>query len=355
MSTLAVPKNIDEARVLFASFLEKASAGKRHVLFHDFDADGVSAGVVLERALERAGRNAIRLVTARDRSAWNEENRRTIGDLAPDLLFVLDLGTGREPLTSGPVCYIDHHRPEGASDTDTIISAYLWDPIPNTSLLAYWLGESIADVSDLDWIAAIGAISDLGDRAPFDLVAEAKKKYGTKWLKEATTLVNAARRSSRHDASLAASALLNHSGPRELVESDQPEVTQMREARTLVAAEFATAKKAAPKFAGEVALVRVSSSCQVHPLIAQIWRSRLPKYYVLVANEGYMGGRINFSARSSGERSVLDFLQSLDIDLEDTYGRGHDHASGGSLSIEDWNRLLRHLGFEETVFAAPRN
>jgi hypothetical protein len=32
--------------------------------------------------------------------------------------------------------------------------------------------------------------------------------------------------------------------------------------------------------AGALAVVRIHTACQVHPLIAQIWRTRLPKYIV---------------------------------------------------------------------------
>ena len=43
----------------------------------------------------------------------------------------------------------------------------------------------------------------------------------------------------------------------------------MREARREVKAAMAEAKKQAPLFAGEVVLIRIHSSCQIHPLIAQ--------------------------------------------------------------------------------------
>jgi single-stranded-DNA-specific exonuclease len=111
-------------------------------------------------------------------------------------------------------------------------------------------------------------------------------------------------------------------------------------------------KKAAPVFAGEAALIRVSSACQIHPLIAQIWRSRLPKYYVLVANDAYLPGRVNFAARSVGDKRVLQFLRSFELETgEGSYARGHDHASGGSVPLEAWNQLLKKIGFNEEVLA----
>jgi len=86
----------------------------------------------------------------------------------------------------------------------------------------------------------------------------------------------------------------------------------MREARREVNAAMAEAKKHAPLFAGQVALIRIHSSCQIHPLIAQIWRSRLPKYVVMVANDGYRPGHVHFSVRGQ-QINVLDFLSSVHI------------------------------------------
>ncbi|MEJ7713840.1 MAG: DHH family phosphoesterase [Pyrinomonadaceae bacterium] len=209
-------------------------------------------------------------------------------------------------------------------------------------------------IEELEWIAAIGTISDLGERAPFEIIERAKKRYKAKWLKEATTLVNAARRASRYDPEQAARALMAHAGPRELVESQSTDVESLRKAREEVKAAMDEAKKAAPVFSNSVALIRINTPCQIHPLIAQIWRTRLPKYIVIAANAGYLPGRVNFSARSSAEINVLDFLKSIELSAgEGSYGHGHDQASGGSLPIERWNELLAKLGFSESVYARP--
>ena len=340
---------LESARDAFRTFLARIERSKRVVVLHDCDADGVTAGVVLQLALERAGFEKVALVVPdRDRNAWTQANRERVQAVAPAHLFVLDLGSQSEPVIAGvTTCFIDHHRPEGVPPGDTLISAYTWEPIPNTSLLVWELCKEIAQVSDYDWIAAIGTISDLGDKAPFEMLAYAKSKYTAKYLKEASALINAARRASHYAPEVAAKALLTHSDPRSLVNSTTAEVEQLRTARAEVNAALAEAKKAAPVFAGNVALVRVNSPCQIHPLIAQSWRTRLPKYIVIVANEGYIPGRVNFSVRTASGVNVLDFLRSFDLsEGEGSYGHGHDSASGGSLPPERWNELLVKLGFE---------
>lgn len=333
---------------LFREFLDRLDRAARTVVFHDADADGVTAGVVLQRALERTGFTDVdRLPPTRERDAWAPSNRALLAARAPRALFVLDLGSRAEPLVDGvPTCLIDHHRPDGTPPGATLISAYEWDPIPNTSLIVYDLAGSVVDVTDLDWIAAVGALSDLGEKAPFPLLREVKARYAMSDLKEVTTLVNAARRASTYDPEAAARALLAHDSPRALVTSESDDVRALRAAREEVRQAMYYAKKAAPKFSGNVALVQVHSACQVHPIIAQIWRTRLPKYIVIVANDGYLPDRVNFSMRTASDVNLLDFLRAIDLgEGEGSYARGHDQATGGSLPRNRWESLLAKLGF----------
>lgn len=321
---------------------------------HDTDADGLAAGALWQRAMERMGyTNCVRVLPGRERNAWNAENRAKIAAQSPEFLFVLDLGSQATAVIEGiSTCFIDHHRPEGVPPGDTLISAYSWDPIPCTSLMVYQVAGALVGLSDLDWIAAIGALSDLGDNAPFPLIAEAKKKYTAKYLREATSLVNSARRCSRYIPEVAAEALLSFANPREMAEADTPGMQELRAAREEVKAALEEAKKAAPAFAGRVALVRIHSACVVHPLIAQIWRSRLPKFVVIVANDGYRPGQVHFSARSAAGINVIDFLKGIAVPAGGgDFGHGHDQASGGILPTARWNALLAALGFPESVFA----
>lgn len=339
--------NLAIAQQAFQTFVDRIPKAASVVAMHDSDADGVTAGVVWQRAFERAGFKQItRVIPDRERNAWTVANRELIAAAKPEFLFVMDLGSQSEPVLAGvPTCFIDHHHPEGVPSGDTLISAYNWNPIPNTSWLAWHLCQQIADVSDLDWIAAIGTLSDLGDRAPFELLTNAKRKYTAKYLKEATALINASRRASHYQPEIATIALLNHTDPKSLVNSTSSEVEQLRHDREEVKQELEKARKVAPIFAGKVALLRLNSPCQIHPLIAQSWRGRLPNYVVIAANEGYIPNRVNFSARSNSV-NVLEFLRSYTLDKgEGNYGHGHDQASGGSLPPDRWQQLLTQLDF----------
>ncbi|MEP0912469.1 hypothetical protein NDI45_16255 [Leptolyngbya sp. GB1-A1] len=344
---------LEAAQQAFQQFIQSCSKSDRLVTLHDSDADGLTAGVVWQRAFERMGfESVVRVVPDRERNAWTTANQQKVQAANPDRLFVMDLGSQDQAVIPGvPTCFIDHHHPEGVPAGDTLISAYTWEPVPNTSLMIWELCRSLVDIADLKWIAAIGTVSDLGDRAPFELLTSAKKKYTAKYLKEATALINASRRAGEYHPEIAAQALLNHMNPKELVNSTAPEVETLRQMRSEVKQELEQARRAAPTFAGKVALIRLHSPCQIHPLIAQSWRDRLPQYIVIAANDGYLPGRVNFSARSNSQ-NVLEFLQSQPIsDGEGSFGHGHDQASGGSLPVDRWNELLKQLGFSKQVFA----
>jgi single-stranded DNA-specific DHH superfamily exonuclease len=351
----ARPPEFAAALAAFRGFLLGLDPNAPTVVLCHSDADGVAAGAILYRTLQRLRFSSLSiLVTGKGASAYTPQTKLRVAAAHPVALFVLDLGCLQEPVLPGvPTCFIDHHRPLGVPPGGVLISSYTWQPIPNAALLVYWLCSEVTPSEDMLWVAAIGTMSDLGYKAPFAVISQAKKIYKAKWLREATTLVNAGRRSATGDAETALRAILTAQHPRDIAEGASAEARQLAEYRREVNAALAEAKRYAPKFSGQVALVRVHSPYQVHPLVAQIWRTRLPKYMVLVGNEGYVPNYVAFSMRTASEVNLLDVLSGVEVDVaEGHFGYGHDQASGGLLPTASWNKLLQHLRFPPDVWAA---
>jgi single-stranded-DNA-specific exonuclease len=249
-----------------------------------------------------------------------------------------------------PTCFIDHHSFSDVPSDSAVVTGFAFEPCATSGLLAFWCAKRIADVQDLEWIAAISLLSDIGDRAPFAELASAKSVYSLTALRAATTLLNAARRSSHGDARPALELLLRATSPKEIVRSDSPEAVTLREAHAQVNDAFTEAKRAAPKFSGSVAILRIHTPCQVHPLIAQIWRTRLPNYIVFCANSGYRDGFVHFSGRCGKGTDLIAFLRDhAPADAGENYGRGHPQAAGGWLSCAVWNAWVAALGFGAEV------
>ena len=353
------------ARDAFRQWLGRIPDGGRVVVFCHFDADGLGAGAVFGRGLPRLGLADVTVVpSGRTESAFGDQARARLAALAPDALVVTDLGVNEAGTLEGtgvPVLYVDHHRPSGVPDGASVVSGYDWEPIPCSAWLAHSLLAGETDVADLDWIAAVGAISDLGEKAPWPLLAETKKRYTAKWLKETVALVNAARRAPTFDAQTALDALMTSDDPKALATAESPAADRLRAARQTVNAEVAQARKAAPVFADRrpdvpadlapddlrFALVTVDSAAQVHPLIAQQWRGRLRGYPVICANTGYLDGVVAFSTRTSRRDLRLpELYQAVDTPgWNGRWGHGHDQASGGHLPPDVFNDVLDALGF----------
>ena len=342
-----------EARRLFLDFWTPLPAGAVTVLLHG-DVDGLGSGALLTRALRSGDVGVTPLVTGKAEGPWTPAVQARVAQTRPDALLVTDLGCRAEPVAPVPTLFVDHHRPDGVPAGAVLVTGYGTQPSPTSGVLAYWCAQAIADMRPLRWIAALTVLSDLADAAVFPELEEIRREVPASLLREAVSLLNAPRRAPAGDPAPALTLLLRADGVRDLLDPRQPERPLLQAARAEVAAAMAEGTRAAPRFSGSFALVRVSSPCLIHPLIAQIWRTRLPRYVVLVANFGYREGHVHFSLRSArAELNLLDLLAAHAPPGADSlsFGGGHDRATGGALPHAAWNAFVTGLGFGPEALA----
>lgn len=338
---------VEVVRARFAEAYTGFAVDRPCALLGHNDADGLSAIAVLARAMDRAGRKVEMRIVGRGESAWSAQMRTELSRQAVAGVIVCDLGVGSGPLAPGvPTVVIDHHVPRGTGGA-FVISGLDFDPAPTTSLLAYWCAGAIADVDDLLWLAALGLIGDMAEASGFAEMDEARRTYGVTKLRRAAALINAPRRRSSGDATPALSLLLTASGPDEVLSGGGPETAELYAAKAEVAAALESARRVAPKIRNGVALIRADSPCQVHPLLAQQWRSRLKDQVVMAANAAFRPGWVHFSVRSASDVDLIDFLaRRAPPGADENYGSGHRAATGGALRTTDWNQFIRSLGFD---------
>jgi single-stranded-DNA-specific exonuclease len=347
-----VPDAPAAARLL-AEAMARFDLARPVVVACHFDADGLGAGAILSRALRDAGWTVEPRIVGRGENAWSEEFGEEMRARAPGGLLVTDLGLGRQAIAPGvPTVVIDHHVPTGEGGGATVISGNGREPEPTSALLAWWAAGALGDQSDLLWLAALGLIGDMAEDKGFPEMAEAQARWGKTALRDATALVNQPRRSASGDASPALALLMRCHGPKEVLSGAHPETQALLDAKAEVQAALAQARKVAPRIQGEVALIPIDTPCQVHPLIAQQWRTRLKGKVVIAANFGYAPGWVNFAARTSGGHDLIEFFRAhRPPGADEKYGNGHRAASGGALRPDDWAWFLRSLGFPGEVAA----
>jgi hypothetical protein len=133
-------------------------------------------------------------------------------------------------------------------------------------------------------------------------------------------------------------------------------VEHLRRCRERVRQELARGTRAAPRLSGRFALVRISSPVLVHPLLGVRWAQRLPHQIVIVANDGYLPGRVTFVVRTQLDVDLVDLLRSVPLEGADVeWAFGHAKAPGGSLAPRDFERLLAGLGLGQARAAGARD
>jgi len=339
-----------DARTGMARFLDDVPEGRIVVAGH-FDADGLAAVAILLRALRAGGRDAEAAIVGKGETPWDASFADRLRAISPAGLIVTDLGTRGDPVLPGvPTLTIDHHRPTGMPPDGVTLSGHELDPEPTSALIAWWAAAAIGDQSELQWLAALGLIGDMAPEHAFPELAEAQQRWGKTALRDATSLVNAPRRTAAADASPALRLLMEADGPKVITKGDSADAHALIAAKAEVRAEVEAARRVPPRVDGEVALILFSSPCQIHPLIAQQWRGRLKDKVVIAANGGYRPGWVHFAARSASGRDLLAFLAEHRPDGADgRFGNGHAQATGGALPIEQWNTFVSGLGFDEAT------
>jgi single-stranded-DNA-specific exonuclease len=312
----------------------------------DHDVDGLASAVLVSRTLMRLGAEVEIVPVGRGQHVHEPSYRDALAARAAKLYVVTDMGSRGERIgLPAPTLVIDHHDSDAFPPDALSVSAARRRPVAPTSYLAFELLRPLAAIEDLAWLALLGSEADLGNRAAFGDLPRWRAQHRHKHISEAIALLNAARRSATHDVATALRVLTAADSPRAIAAGFSPDLERLRAARADVTSEVQRWMHVAPKLLGDVAVIRIRSKAQIHPLIAVRWKTRLAGKIVLVANEEFLPGRVNFVVRSTRDLDLIAWLRALPIgDVGPEFARGHPAATGGSLEPADFQRLMAALG-----------
>ncbi|GKT50992.1 uncharacterized protein ColSpa_11173 [Colletotrichum spaethianum] len=367
------PAPDDKMEAARAFIRECVSAGKPTLIVPDKDADGLTPGAILERTLVLLGLDPS-LITAyllpKGKNIHDESCRSAMASHSPVYIFILDQGSRQSPplvdtLHRGIV--IDHHHALANDHPQNALHITACDspPVATSSLLTYLICRDLHDGVEgaCDWLCVMGTHGDLGNtlkwEPPFPDMKATFKTYTKKALNDAVSLINAPRRTASYNVPSAWEALRAAKSPKDLLTNKT-----LLAARSEVNTEVERCTHTAPKFSadGRVAVFRISSQAQVHPVIATRWAGHLASSkleVVLVANEGYLPDLVNFSCRvprcaraKDPPVNIIEVLQDVAARAEDptlrerlggSFARGHKEASGGIVPMAEFEELMAVL------------
>ncbi len=321
-----------------------AAGGPVAVVYHA-DADGISAAALACAAVERLGGAVLPLTPAKGKNVYDEDFRRELDRCSPQLVLVLD--TGSRPGTrwrSAPTIIVDHHVAASPPDVEAFVHD---EDAVSTSMLALDLLAPIAPIEDRSWLAAVGAFGDRGDDArAIPAVEAAVARFGSSSLRDVVALVNASGRAGAPAPDVALAALREADAPREVARGERAPARQLHAMRAEVAEASRRARRVAPRVRGKWAIIELDEPCRVHGVIASAWARRLAPRIVLVANRGYVPGRVHISVRSHQDLDLRAALRSLLPGEGGDYAAGHARATGAIIDVPTYERLLAAIDAE---------
>ncbi|KAK5728886.1 hypothetical protein LTR15_002027 [Elasticomyces elasticus] len=371
--------------------VHSAQSQRQTLIVPDKDADGLSSGAILRHTLMLLGLPAECIdvhLLRKGNNVYSDVERQAMAKQKPAYIFVVDHGSRAGPplveAEGTTTLIIDHHE---ATDDDfpeksEHVSACHSPPVATSSLLTYEICEPLHPyVKDrCGWLCVVGTHGDLGNtlkwEPPFPDMRDVMKKYTKKVLNDVVSLVNAPRRTATYDVISAWNALCETAEPKSVLN-----VPRLLAARAEVSAEVERCTHAAPKFSpdGKVAVFRIRSEAQVHPVIATRWAGHLQSKaleFVMVANEGYLPGLVNFSCRiprcAQSRDPPISIIEQLryyasltELDdsgaavqgqrtplverIGDNFARGHVQASGGIVGVDEFEELMRLMKIGEKM------
>ncbi|GAA99056.1 uncharacterized protein L969DRAFT_94239 [Mixia osmundae IAM 14324] len=394
-------------------FLRRATSSPKSqavVIVPDKDADGLSSCRVLYHTLALLGMPLDRIIVhllLKGTSVFTPNEKARLTDAicatqASDVsVIVVDQGSRPgPPLYDAEHCkqaqidvqclIIDHHQSSEWPDGAQVLTACDAQPIATSSLLSYLLCYPLHPQAPAgnDWVAVLGLFGDLGPSevkfgdpqgvwpvsTEMMMLAASIKRESKKKISDAVGALNAPRRTAEYDVVSAWSVLLQAKSPDDINSSNT-----LKLARLQVNEEVERCTHAAPKFSkdGRVALLRIDSPYQVHPVIATRWAGFLRAkklQMIMVANAGHNPSAdiMSFSCRICASlRSLPDEERPNLIELLIEYGsridgfldrvgndfaRGHKEATGGIIPLVEFEKLCAEgmeIGIKDPDAVSP--
>ncbi len=175
----------------FRDFVNSVDKKDRVAVIHHTDPDGVCSGVLISKLIERIREKKINL-RLNQKGNIHHITDETLGKLKEkriNKVIITDIAIDEYPegikriSRFAKVLIIDHHpvyKDLNSKDIVMIKSSLVSDIDPSkycAAKLCYDLGSLLADLSDLDWIAAVGCIGDIATEPFKSWLKNVFKKY----------------------------------------------------------------------------------------------------------------------------------------------------------------------------------
>lgn len=347
----------------FDAFVKAIPVKARIGLFFDTDPDGIASAIIAAKALRKMRGRVPEVIVPVHHSDFGEFGR-IASEFRFDVAVIMDLPLDSIPKTAkvlerrARILNLDHHKfhSEISSERTLLIKPQMISKIePSrypTAKMCFDLFSRLADVSELDWIAATGIIGDHAWEKWEGFIRKTAKRWKMKRkdLFRAKGIADAFLSMKEDRAKELLGFLLKAKGPREFLKSRF--AIHVEEFEKELEIELAIAKKEAERNKGANLIFycfRPKFNLK-NALISELSLENPEKNVVIVEDCGKSTLRAS-ARRQDFKLSMAELMENAVKGIKGGRGGGHVPAAGASIPRKSLGRfkaeLIRILSEEE--------
>ncbi len=346
----------------FRKFIDSITKEDVVAVLHHTDPDGVCSGVIISKLVDkiRGKKPDFHLNQGTSEIAVKDETVEFLKNSKVNKAIIVDLGVDQEPggvkkiEEFAEILVIDHHKiynDIGSNKTTFIKPQFFSDVKPGAyaaAKLCFDLSMEYADVSELDWVAAVGIIGDCGftewksflDGVFEKYQIEKKPEIFETEIGKTATLMSDAESFDSKKAYTAFEIVYGAKEPKDVLESELKKYKDVIESEieywTEHLSEFA-------EITESMIFYLMKSKYRIKGAIS----TRLSMVYkdkTIIIMQDMGDGTIGISARRRDEKTAMnELLEKATEGLEESNAGGHVPAAGGRIKKEDFDKFKKKL------------
>ena len=343
----------------FKKFITSITPKDRVAVIHHTDPDGVCSGVIIAKVVERARGKKIDLQMNQYHAAHRilPETLKKLKNKKINKVITTDLATDEDPVAINKlskfadVLIIDHHPLlyKNPPKNITIIKSSMISKIGHkycAAKMCYDLGAQITDISDLDWLAAVGSIGDIATDPWKKWVKSVFKKYKIKMKKqlfdtrfgEVSKIISSAETFSPKNVKECFAVLYSAKSYKDVLKS------RLGRFKKKIDAELDYYLKNLKKLAevnGDLIYYEIKPKYNIKSPLSTILGLKYPKKTVFVID--ITKNPVRISARSQSKTKVNEVLIKSMKGIKGAHGGGHSVSSGAVIPKKDFKKFKQSL------------
>lgn len=346
----------------FRKFMDSIAEKDAVAVLHHTDPDGVCSGVIISKLVEkkRGRKPEFHLNQGTSEIAVKDETVGFLKSSSVNKVIIVDLGVDQEPEgikkieAFADILVLDHHKiyNDISSKKTTFIKPQLFSDVKPgayaAAKLCFDMSMGYADVSELDWVAAVGIIGDCGFEEWKKFLDDVFKKHSIEKkpeifeteLGKTASLISDAECFDSSKAHDAFEVVYSAKEPKDVLESELKKYREAIESEieywTEHLAEFAEATE-------NMIFYLLKSKYRIKGAIStRLSLAHKDKTIIVMQDIGNM--MLGISARRRDEKIAMnELLEKATEGLEGSNAGGHVPAAGGRIMKKDFNEFKKRI------------